>query len=66
MKTGQAIGKTNRFAEYAVDRPVKFQEVFATLYKCAGLDVGRVRIFDGAGVPQYLVEDGVQPMHELI
>ncbi|TXT38179.1 MAG: hypothetical protein FD138_460, partial [Planctomycetota bacterium] len=66
MKTGQVIGRTNRKGEHAVERPVKFQEIFATLYKCAGLDVGRVRIFDGAGVPQYLVNDGILPMHELV
>jgi hypothetical protein len=57
---------TNRKGEHAIERPVKFREIFATLYKCAGLDVGRVRIFDGARVPQYLVDDGIQPMHELI
>ncbi len=33
MRTGQVIGSTNRLGEYAVDRPVHFQEVFATLYK---------------------------------
>ena len=66
MKTGQVIGRTNRKGEHAVERPVKFQEIFATLYKNAGLDVGRVRIFDGAGVPQYLVDDGIQPMRELV
>ena len=66
MKTGQVIGKTNRFAEYAVDRPVKFQEVFATLYKNAGIDVENVRVFDQAGTPQYLVEQDAKPMRELV
>jgi hypothetical protein len=66
MRTGQVIGKTNAYGEYAVDRPVKFQEVFATLYKNAGLDVGKVRVFDKSGVPQYLVEPGVQPIHEVL
>lgn len=66
MKTGQVIGKTNRYAEYAVERPVKFQEVFATLYKCAGVDPRQVRIFDVAGVPQYIVDEGIEPIHELI
>lgn len=66
MKTGQVIGRTNRKGEHAVERPVKFQEIFATLYKNAGLDVGRIRIFDGSGVPQNLVDDGVQPMRELV
>lgn len=66
MQTGQVIGTTNRLGEYAQDRPVKFQEVFATLYHNMGLDVGKVRVFDQSGVPQYLVDDGVQPIHEII
>lgn len=66
MQTGQVIGKTNRNGEHAADRPVKFQEVFATLYKNAGLDVGRVRIFDQAGTPQYLVDEGNEPIHEIV
>jgi uncharacterized protein (DUF1501 family) len=66
MRTGQVIGQTNRYGEYAVERPVKFPEIFATLYKCAGIDVGAVRMFDQSGVPQYLVDQGNEPMHELI
>lgn len=66
MRTGQVIGRTNRMGEYAIERPVKFQEVFATLYKNAGLDTGAVRIFDQGGTPRYLVDDGIEPIHELI
>ncbi|MEQ9411217.1 MAG: DUF1501 domain-containing protein [Fuerstiella sp.] len=66
MKTGQVVGATNRLGEYAIDRPVKFQEVFATLYHNIGLDVKSVRIFDQSGVPQYLVDDGIEPIHEII
>jgi uncharacterized protein (DUF1501 family) len=33
MKTGQAIGATNRLGEEAAERPVHFQEIFATLYR---------------------------------
>lgn len=66
MRTGQVIGRTNRMGEHAVERPVKFQEVFATLYKNAGLDTGSVRIFDQGGTPRYLVENGIEPMRELI
>jgi uncharacterized protein (DUF1501 family) len=65
MSTGQVIGKTNRYGEHAVERPVKFQEVFATLYKCAGIDSSNVRVFDQGGTPQYLVDQGVEPIHEL-
>ncbi|MFT4557552.1 MAG: hypothetical protein ACI92S_002922, partial [Planctomycetaceae bacterium] len=46
--------------------PVKFQEVFATLYKNVGLDTGAVRIFDQGGTPRYLVDNGIEPMRELI
>jgi hypothetical protein len=65
MRTGQVIGATNRLGEYAVERPVTFQEVFATLYKNLGLDVATVREFDLRGRPQYLVDQGVEPLAEL-
>lgn len=66
MKTGQVVGATNRLGEYAQDRPVRFQEVFATLYHNVGLDTGTIRVFDQAGVPQYLVDNGIEPIHEII
>jgi hypothetical protein len=60
------IGSTNRLGEYPQDRPVKFQEVFATLYKKAGIDSENIRVFDQSGVPQYLVDQGIQPIHEVM
>jgi hypothetical protein len=66
MRTGQVIGETNRLAEHPVKRPVKFQEVFATLYRNIGLDLGQVRIFDNSGVPRYLVDEGIEPLHEVV
>ena len=65
MKLGQVIGRTNKYAEYPADRPVKFQEVFATLYAKAGLNLN-TREFDLRGRPQYLVEPGNEPMRELM
>ncbi|MFM8252215.1 MAG: DUF1501 domain-containing protein [Planctomycetota bacterium] len=65
MQLGQVIGKTNKYAEYPVDRPVKFQEVFATLYSKAGLNLN-TRQFDLRGRPQYLVEPGNEPIRELM
>ncbi len=56
MKTGQAIGSTNRLGEYASDRPVHMQEVLATLYHNMGLDPATTTITDPSGRPQYLVE----------
>jgi hypothetical protein len=66
MRMGQVIGATNRLGEYASERPVTFQEVFATLYTNLGLDINTTREFDLRGRPQYLVDPGTQPIHELI
>ena len=66
MRTGQVVGATNKYGEEPVRRPVKFQEVFATLYHNMGLDAHRNRIFDGSGTPRYPVDSGIEPMHELI
>lgn len=56
MRTGQAIGSTNRLGEYANDRPVHFQEIHATLYHNLGIDAATTTIVDPTGRPQYLVE----------
>jgi hypothetical protein len=66
MRTGQVIGSTNRLAEHAKDRPVHFQEVFATLYHNLGIDVNRATVTDLTGRPQYLVDHNAQPIRELI
>ena len=66
MRTGQVIGATNRLGENAKERPVTFQEVFATLYHNLGLNLQTVREFDLRGRPQYPVDPGVEPIRELI
>ncbi len=66
MRTGQVIGETNKYAEEPIKRPVKFQEVFATLYHKLGIDAHRDRVFDGSGVPRYPVDSDIEPMRELI
>ena len=65
MRTGQVIGSTNKYAEYAKDRPITFQEVFATLYRNMGIDTNLTTVRDLSGRPQYLV-DHAQPIRELI
>lgn len=65
MKMGQAIGKSSRNAERAVDRPVHLLEVMATLYHNLGIDVKSTTITDPGGRPQYLV-DHREPIRELI
>lgn len=66
MRTGQVIGSTDRLGGEAKDRPVHFQEVFATLYHRLGIDVNTVTVSDFTGRPQFLVDRGNQPMKELI
>ena len=66
MRTGQVIGSTNRYGEHPADRPVMFQEVWATMYRNLGIDPTTERMFDVTGRPQYLVDEGVRPMRELI
>jgi hypothetical protein len=66
IRTGQVIGETNKYGEEPVRRPVKFQEVFATLYDKLGLDAHRDRVFDGSGTPRYPVDAGINPIAELL
>jgi uncharacterized protein (DUF1501 family) len=66
MKHGQVIGATDRLGGEATERPVQFGEVFATLYQSLGLDVNKVTIPDLTGRPQFLVDNGYQPMRELV
>jgi hypothetical protein len=64
MRVGQVIGSTNRLGEEAKDRPVHFQEIFATLYHNLGINMQTARLIDPAGRPQYLVDK--MPIGELV
>ena len=66
MNHGQIIGSTDKHGNEPVDRPVKFQEVFATLYHCLGLDATNTTVKDHQGRPHYLVDAGSRPMRELV
>ena len=65
MRTGQVIGSTDRDAAYALDRPIHFQEIYATLYHRLGIDVHTATLTDLNGRPQFLV-DHRAPIRELI
>jgi hypothetical protein len=65
MRTGQAIGATNRLGEYALDRPVHMQEVVSTIYHNLGIDPGTTTISDPTGRPQYLT-DNRNPIREIV
>jgi uncharacterized protein (DUF1501 family) len=66
MKTGQVIGATDKIAAEAVARPVRWGELFATLYHNLGIDSHRVTLPDLSGRPQYLVEDDARALPELV
>lgn len=67
MRTGQVIGATDRLGDHATDRPVHFQDVFATLYDRLGIDINRATVNDLAGRPRYLVDHVKhQPLAEVV
>jgi hypothetical protein len=65
MKTGQAIGSTDRMGAYADDRPVHVQEIIATVYHNLGIDTRSTTLEDRTGRPQYLLEHR-EPVAELV
>ena len=66
MRTGQVIGSTTKDGGEAKDRPVHFQEIFATLYHNLGINTATTTVDDLFGRPRYLVEPGFQPLREVI
>ncbi|MFP6656979.1 MAG: DUF1501 domain-containing protein [Pirellulales bacterium] len=65
MRVGQVIGATDKTAGTAVQRPVHYQDVFATLYHNLGIDPTRTTIDDLRGRPRYLL-DNAGPIAELV
>ena len=61
MKTGQVIGSTDRTGGNAKDRPVGFNDVFATLYHNLGLNPETTTINDPTGRPQHLTDGKALP-----
>ncbi|MEM7392343.1 MAG: DUF1501 domain-containing protein, partial [Verrucomicrobiota bacterium] len=66
MKTGQVIGATTHDGGEAAERPVHFQEVFATLYRNLGIDAHKVSVDDFNGRPHYLVQEQYGVIEELV
>jgi hypothetical protein len=65
LKGGQVIGATDRQAGRVVSRPVTYQDVFATLYACLGIDPSVTTLTDPNGRPQHLLERG-EVIRELV
>lgn len=66
LRTGQVIGATDRLGGEPIERPVKFGELFATLYHTLGIDVRHTTLNDLNGRPQYLADAGAEPLAELV
>jgi uncharacterized protein (DUF1501 family) len=66
LKTGQVIGATTRYAETVKDRPVHYQEVFATLYRNLGIEGHQTTVQDVIGNRPRPILGDYQPMKELM
>jgi hypothetical protein len=64
LKTGQIVGATDERGEQVVGKPIRMQNVLATLYHVLGIDPGTT-FPDYNGRPQYVLEDR-QPVTELL
>ncbi|WP_435011249.1 DUF1501 domain-containing protein [Tundrisphaera lichenicola] len=65
IRAGQVLGATNPMGEHAVDRPIHYRDVFATLYHNLGIDAASTFLQDRSDRPHNLV-DGRKPIPELI
>ncbi len=61
MKTGQVIGSTDRTGGNAKDRPVGFNDIFATLYQNMGLNPETTTLIDPTGRPEHLTDGHALP-----
>jgi hypothetical protein len=66
FRHGQVIGATDRIAGEAVNRPVTWGDMYATLFHHLGIRHDHTTITDNSGRPQYVVEDGGEPLRELV
>jgi hypothetical protein len=65
MKVGQVIGATDRHAAVVRSRPVRYQDVFATLYHNLGINPATTTLTDPTGRPQHLLAAG-EVIRELV
>ncbi|HQU44329.1 MAG TPA: DUF1501 domain-containing protein [Pirellulales bacterium] len=65
LRTGQAIGSTDKLGAYAARRPVHFHDVLATAYRSLGIDP-HAFIKDMTDRPVPLLPSQAQPIGELM
>ncbi len=64
LRTGQIIGATDARGEHVVGKPIRMQNVLATLYRVLDIDPGTT-FPDFTGRPQYVLEDH-EPVTKLL
>jgi hypothetical protein len=64
IRNGVVVGKTDANAEYPVERPVKPEDLAATIYRCMGVDYTAI-VQTPLGRPVQIVTDG-EPIQELV
>jgi uncharacterized protein (DUF1501 family) len=64
LRMGQVVGATTSKAEYPVERPLKPQDLMATIYRHLGIDYS-ASINDFTGRPVQILADG-EPIRELV
>ena len=64
LKMGQVVGATNSKGEHPIERPLRPDDVLATIYHVLGIDT-RVTFPDHSGRPVHLLDSG-KPIAELI
>jgi uncharacterized protein (DUF1501 family) len=62
IRGGLVVGKTDKIAGEPVERPVKIEDLGATVYKCLGID--HTKNYHANGRPVAIVKDG-EPVMEL-
>ncbi len=65
IQGGRVVGKSDDIGGYPTERPVRPNEIVATIYKCLGLDI-EAHLPGPNGRPYPLVDFGTQPIRELL
>ena len=65
MRMGQVIGRSSPRGEYVVDRPIRPQDVAATVYHHLGIDGRNEHFTDSLNRPFPVIEHG-EPIRELV
>ena len=61
LRTGQVVGSTDATASQAKDRPIHYQDVLATVYRCLDIDPHGT-VYEVSGRPTPILPSTAQPI----